>query len=101
MRDRAFGVEIECGFNGDGPGEPPDCICVYDEEVGEYVPEYGDHCVACCGCWESDESSLGCEEAARLLSNNGFDEWTYEIHPDGSGVEIPSPILRGVEGLHE
>lgn len=102
MRDRAFGVEIECGYNGDGPAEgPPDCDCIYNSDTDEYESESG-HCVSCCGCWGGDEeNSLGCEEAARLLYDNGFHAWTENIHPDGSGVEIPSPILHGIAGLYE
>jgi hypothetical protein len=99
MRDRAFGVEIECGYNGDGDAGPPDCDCLYNEDTDSYESESG-HCVACCGCYDG-ETSLGCEEAERLLASNGFGEWTHDIHQDGSGVEIPSPILRGVEGLYE
>lgn len=60
MRDRAFGVEIECLFPG-----------------GPY-------------------------RAAQLLERSGFEEWAQgDIHQDGSGTEIPSPILRGAAGFRE
>lgn len=99
MRDRSFGVEIECGYDGASP-EEPECVCEYDEETGEYVDD-GPHCEACCGCWYDEESNPGCEVAAELLHSNGFRAWTDDIHADGSGVEIPSPILHGYEGLNE
>ena len=102
MRNRAFGVEIECGYDGDGNRiEPPDCICEWDED-GDLI--VGDHCQRCCGCWEgSDEGSdEGVDFATELLYANGFSHWAEQnIHSDGSGVEIPSPILCGREGLNE
>lgn len=129
LYDRAFGVEIECGYDGDG-GSSCSCYCwcesereymrdqnweianapagtyyasrmpYSDEEIENYECEYcrygcsGD----CDGCYDDN---AGCETAASLLYDHGFHEWTDEIHPDGSGVEIPSPILRGREGLRE
>lgn len=60
MRDRAFGVEIECYF----PGGPV--------------------------------------RARDTLLAAGFRPWADQyIHQDGSGCEIPSPILRGQKGLNE
>jgi hypothetical protein len=61
LRERKFGVEIECGL----PGGP--------------------------------------NEAIRLLHKTpSVAHWASEgIHSDGSGVEIPSPILQGRKGLAE
>ena len=60
MRDRPFGVEIECSFPG-----------------GPY-------------------------RAADTLHAAGFTDWANgDIHSDGSGTEIPSPILQGDRGLAE
>jgi hypothetical protein len=40
--------------------------------------------------------------AKELLRDNGFKSWAdMYIHQDGSGTEIPSPILRGAKGLLE
>ncbi|MDE2098603.1 MAG: amidoligase family protein [Patescibacteria group bacterium] len=114
MRDRAFGVEIECGYEREeyrdcdcectcytcdfcesgcqeslGPDEECNCNCECEE------------CSLCqYGC-EENHGSYGCEVATTLLANNGFDDWLDDIHEDGSGVEIPSPILRGTEGLRQ
>lgn len=133
MHNRAFGVEIECGYNGDGVESPCSCECWCESEqdymrdrnaaiergkesgdrywqnmipfTDEQIENFRcDYCrYGCSGeCSDSyDDENEGCEYAYHLLSNHGFDEWTEEIHPDGSGVEIPSPILRGREGLRE
>jgi hypothetical protein len=39
--------------------------------------------------------------ALELLRTNGFNRWTHHLHHDGSGIEIPSPILCGKDGLKE
>lgn len=39
--------------------------------------------------------------ARSLLSQNGFSDWLRHIHGDGSGIEIPSPVLQGKDGLAE
>lgn len=84
MRDRAFGVEIECGYNGNG-GNRHECNC---SECG-YYDEYYDE-------------PRGVTEAINLLYDNGLRDWANgDIHEDGSGVEIPSPVLRGQKGLNE
>jgi len=100
MRNRAFGVEIECGV--DHYGDPPDHECEeWDDELGEMVQVEVEHCVACCGCWQDDEDG-GPEFARKLLWENGYRDWADQnIHNDGSGVEIPSPILEGRRGLDE
>lgn len=59
IKERRFGVEIECGFPG-------------------YT-----------------------EEAYDLLMQNDLEPWCYNIHEDGSGIEICSPILQGEQGLNE
>lgn len=60
MRERKFGVEIECGLRG-GP-----------------------------------------RRAEEVLERGGMNHWNEGyIHSDGSGVEIPSPILQGRSGLME
>lgn len=60
MRERKFGVEIECGLRG-GP-----------------------------------------RRAENVLAAGGMGHWNEgHIHMDGSGVEIPSPILQGRKGLME
>ena len=121
MRDRAFGVEIECGYYGPGIEREPSCSCQCwcDSELdymrqqnsyrpGTYSQEDMDdfECefcrYGCEGCEDSyREDSEGCEVAADLLSCNGFEHWLDDIHEDGSGVEIPSPVLRGPQGLRE
>lgn len=53
-----------------------------------------------CGRDYSDESSTG--RARRLLQRAGLDHWAEtNIHSDGSGCEIPSPILQGRKGFAE
>lgn len=140
MRDRAFGVEIECGYNGEGVESRDDCSCecwceserrylreqnnTYNtyansaEASGnlesarqyrsyvrsdEYIDNY--RCEVCrYGCTGDCREYYGdgdCEAAAYLLDQHGFKGWLDHIHPDGSGVEIPSPILRGPQGLRE
>lgn len=42
----------------------------------------------------------GVYAANKMLTSNGFEPWTYDIHEDGSGVEICSPILKGAEGFN-
>ncbi|HWV45470.1 MAG TPA: amidoligase family protein [Nitrospira sp.] len=120
MRDRAFGVEIECGYYGPGMDREPSCSCqcwcdserdymrLHNDRFGKrYTQEDIDtfQCefcrYGCEGCEDSYEYSEGCEVAADLLSRNGFEHWLDDIHEDGSGVEIPSPILRGPQGLRE
>jgi hypothetical protein len=104
MRDRTFGVEIECGVDsGSRTNDSLGCVCEWDEETQSWWPE-GDpdgHCASCCGCGESEYGDGGCEFAAEVLASAGFRNWLYDIHPDGSGVEIPSPVLRGQAGLEE
>lgn len=121
MRDRAFGVEIECGYYGPGVERERECYCecwcsderYYMERQNSYSPNTYSaedienfQCTVCqgecegCGADEYEDNE-GCEVAAHLLKQNGFDEWLDDIHPDGSGVEIPSPILRGPQGLRE
>lgn len=115
MRDRAFGVEIECGYYGPGMDREPSCSCQCWCEHGRdymsrseipYSQEQIDdfECDVCrdgCEGCEDSYRSEGCEVAAELLSRNGFEHWLDDIHEDGSGVEIPSPILRGPQGLRE
>jgi hypothetical protein len=100
VRDRTFGVEIECIVDGYGYSEP-EHTCVWDEDTDEYFTEDGEHCCACEGCTDEDDSELACDFTSRLLRSNGFSSWCDYIHPDGSGVEIPSPVLQGVDGLNE
>lgn len=119
MRDRRFGVEIECGYDGRGIDEREcTCECWCEDERrymrsqneyrgGTYSQEQIDdfECDVCrggCeGCYENSSYYEGCEIACNLLYDNGFSHWTDDIHEDGSGVEIPSPILQGREGLRE
>lgn len=126
MRDRTFGVEIECGYSGnsyDGGECRCECSC-YTCSYCDYgcdcdaslEPQEGEErqeCVCECTCdtcylceygcdGECSEHDDGdCEVAANLLYNNGLGHWCDDIHGDGSGVEIPSPVLRGYEGLRE
>lgn len=114
MRDRAFGVEIECGYQYEGNGDCP-CECVCETcHLCEYgcdeTLEEDEECSCECECYEcelcrygceADHESYGCESAAQLLIEHGFREWVEDIHGDGSGVEMPSPILHGREGLNE
>lgn len=93
MRDRAFGVEIECGAPEAAYECTCECTCEEDQEFACSYCDWG------CDC-DSREGS-GCEYAYNLLRDNGFHDWLDDIHEDGSGVEIPSPILRGREGLIE
>lgn len=117
-------MEIECGYSSDGRG-PRECYCeCYCEDERDYFrreneyqaeqenpPPYSEETIAnfecdpcrgnCEGCYEDYYDDGGCETAANLLHSNGFSEWCGSIHPDGSGVEIPSPILQGREGLRE
>lgn len=45
---------------------------------------------------------LGCGGVRDLLQRRGYPHWAEQnIHPDGSGVELPSPILRGAKGFRE
>jgi hypothetical protein len=100
VRDRTFGVEIECIVDGYDHSEP-EHTCVWDEDINDYVPEDGEHCCACEGCTDGSDSYLACDFTSNLLRSNGFSSWCDYIHPDGSGVEIPSPVLQGVDGLNE
>ena len=122
MRDRAFGVEIECGYYGPGVERERECYCecwcaderYYMERqneyrAGTYSPEDIENfeCNVCrgecegCDAGYDEDDNEGCLVAADLLSRNGFEHWLDDIHPDGSGVEIPSPVLRGPQGLRE
>lgn len=119
-------MEIECGYSGDGPQRECVCECWCEDErsyfrtQNEYYarnyPDQGlpysqatidefecDPCRGICdGCnSDYDDDSPACEVACSLLYDHGFAEWTEGIHPDGSGVEIPSPILQGRGGLRE
>jgi hypothetical protein len=124
MRNRTFGVEIECGYNGSGNGSECTCECYCDEYRCCYCM-YGceeslgedEDCSCECNCeqchfcangcdGECDgayrgSEGPGCEVAVNLLEHNGFGHWTADIHNDGSGVEIPSPVLSGHTGLRE
>lgn len=119
MRDRAFGVEIECGYYGPGIERERECYCeCWCEEERNYMRRQNTYtegmyedienfqcspCQGICdGCYADEyEDNEDCEVAAHLLSTNGFEHWLDDIHPDGSGVEIPSPVLRGPQGLRE
>jgi len=43
----------------------------------------------------------GCDGVANFLEENGFPEWAENVYPDGSEVEIPSPILSGAKGMND
>ncbi len=42
-----------------------------------------------------------CDSISLLLERKGFENWCDDIHYDGSGIEIPSPILQGKKGFNE
>lgn len=44
------------------------------------------------------EGVAGC---TAMLKREGLGPWTKNIHADGSGVEICSPVLKGKDGLEE
>lgn len=111
MNTRTFGVEIECSDSDYG------CTCECSCEECDYCA-YGcreslgedEECSCECECsscyyceWGCDGEcrSSECEHVANVLHNAGFGHWCYGIHEDGSGVEIPSPVLSGREGLDE
>lgn len=115
MRDRAFGVEIECGYNGSERECTCECTCytcsfcnygceetlAEDEECTcECACEPCDFCHDGCSCGR-DYRYNGCDVAYDLLATHGYMDWLGGIHEDGSGVEIPSPILKGSAGLRE
>jgi hypothetical protein len=114
LRNRTFGVEIECGYDGDGGGCGCACECYTCEFCTQGCRESlgpDEDCSCSCECEEcsyciygcecSSHDDTACEVACNLLYDNGLSHWTDEIHNDGSGCEIPSPVLQGKEGLAE
>lgn len=87
--DRPFGIEIECFFpepHSDGSG-------TYECD-DSYCREYG------CECYYDSGGDF--ERLRDLLRNAGLGEWAdCYIHYDGSGTEIPSPVLRGKDGFDQ
>lgn len=113
MNTRTFGVEIECGYGGaDSCSCECSChTCSYCENGCEESLGEDEECSCECYCEECYYCYIGCDGecsipsecgyASDLLCQHGFSHWTYAIHSDGSGVEIPSPVLQGREGLDE
>lgn len=102
LRDRAFGVEIEFGMDENGGESHCDCWC-YCEDL-EVDNEECDVCrYGCQGYSDECGGHYGSDFSAveRVLGPAGYGEWLEDIHEDGSGIEISSPILRGKKGLFE
>jgi len=80
--DRRFGIEIECYFPD--PHDTGPCGDSYCEEYG-------------CECGDGDFGRV-----RDLFHGAGLSEWAEGyIHYDGSGCEIPSPVLQGKKGLDQ
>lgn len=48
---------------------------------------------------ECKSNGFGISGTVKLLRDNGLNDWASKVYEDGSEVELPSPILKGPEGL--